>query len=704
MVDSDAARWREWVSDVAESLVRIDGEAGLEFCEGAGLLIVDELKNQQPESGTVSELIVIAVMAKLQQTCVEAYIDLKRPRSEIEEVLRVGLQELYREAGSWVNDGLNDDQIAAQQAAYEVEIERSNAVAAQAMPEARRKPTPRDFDELLEAQGSGTRMIIFEIARVVTPELFAFMLNVPSDNVFDHIPNDTQREVISELISILRQLPGYEYELADGAIGQALISYQSELKSSRATHFHVKCGGLRPPIDDDGSLDSALQIVAMDFVAARLCDESTLMRALATHPLHRELVLRVMKEDEPIAALFTRAAEADSNLDAVERQMAAYYMNPVIAHWTDGSGGSLDVRHVPEALIASLRLRCDTSDDVLQEVCDSVTESLTQARELAAGEPVNTVAYVGLCNVALDDDVLRIELSDMLIRRPSVFERRAVPSFVEKATLVAEVFTELQLRDVALQSMSMSMSDDPKEILREFAEQNERSIAYADKRNTVSESLPERILQLRFAISLASPQRRLLGPVWVYTIYHNPLTGTGGNSLGPAGVAESNFRDQVIDRIAAERIARYFVPTGNLHASLRLARTRILQALSDRGDPIDCFIDFVIAWESIVGYSESTTFLVSAAMSTLLSPDDVEKRRDLFNQVKKLYGHRSSVVHGSAGRDAPTKSFKITEVSEYASQAGRLAIDTFKRVLERPELLNLDTQERVRMVLLGFPK
>ena len=36
--------------------------------------------------------------------------------------------------------------------------------------------------------------------------------------------------------------------------------------------------------------------------------------------------------------------------------------------------------------------------------------------------------------------------------------------------------------------------------------------------------------------------------------------------------------------------------------------------------------------------------------------------------------------------------------------AGRLAIDTFKRVLERPELLNLDTQERVRMVLLGFPK
>lgn len=78
-VDPDAARWREWVSDVAASLVQIDGEGGLEFCEGAGLLIVDELKNRQPETGTVSELIVVAVMTKLHATCAEAYVDLKRP-------------------------------------------------------------------------------------------------------------------------------------------------------------------------------------------------------------------------------------------------------------------------------------------------------------------------------------------------------------------------------------------------------------------------------------------------------------------------------------------------------------------------------------------------------------------------------------------------------------------------------------------------
>jgi Apea-like HEPN len=229
--------------------------------------------------------------------------------------------------------------------------------------------------------------------------------------------------------------------------------------------------------------------------------------------------------------------------------------------------------------------------------------------------------------------------------------------------------------------------------------------AHNDERRELSESIAERILQLRFAMTLASQQRRLLGPIWLYTVFRNPLRGWGGNSLRPSNDIASAFAGQTIDRITAERIGKYFVPTASLHPSLRLARDRILQAVSERADHIDSFIDFVIAWEGIVGYSESTTFLVSGAMAMLLSPDHVEKRRDLFSTIRKLYGHRSALVHGSAGRDVTTmKSFKIAEVQDHARQAGRLAIDAFRRVLERPDLISLDSQERVRMILLGFPK
>jgi Apea-like HEPN len=700
---SDAGRWREWLRSVVDSLRRLEGESGLEFCESAALIVGQELKEHQPAAKTVAELIVAGAVAAFQSAGAEAYVDLARPRAEIEQVLRDRLEGVYRESESWVADGLSEGEIAGKLASYEVEIERSNAQVAEAVPEAKRKRSAGiNFEELLAAQGSETRMVIFEIARVVSSELFSFMLSVPSSSVHDHIPSDTQREVIGELIAVLKSLPGYPYELKRGAISDALIKYQPALGTSRATHFHVKCGGARPDLSDDGTLASALKIVAMDFVGARLLAESAHTNVLASHPLYEELIYRVMSDDEPIADLFRRTAAADTNLGEAERQLRAHHLLNVIAHWSDGSGGSMDIRQVPSALLSSLTLRCDTSDDVLQQVCDAADSSLAQARQLASGEPATTVAFVGLANITLGDDVARIELPDMVIRRPSAFEHGGVP-FAQKPTAIAEVTTQLRMLDVVAQSMRPT--DDPMEHLREFSAERNRLSTHNKERRELSESIAERILQLRFAMTLASQQRRLLGPIWLYTVFRNPLRGWGGNSLRPSNDIASPFAKQTIDRITAERIGKYFVPTASLHPSLRLARDRILQAVSERSDHIDTFIDFVIAWESIVGYSESTTFLVSGAMSMLLSPDDLEKRRDLFSKIKKFYGHRSALVHGSAGRDATTtKSFKVTEVQDHAHQAGRLAIDAFKRVLERSDLLNLDAQERVRMILLGFPK
>jgi len=55
---SDARRWREWLRSVVDSLCRLEGESGLEFCESAALIIGQELKEHQPAAKTVAELIV----------------------------------------------------------------------------------------------------------------------------------------------------------------------------------------------------------------------------------------------------------------------------------------------------------------------------------------------------------------------------------------------------------------------------------------------------------------------------------------------------------------------------------------------------------------------------------------------------------------------------------------------------------------------
>jgi hypothetical protein len=157
---SDAQRWREWLCGVVDSLGSLDGESGMEFSESAALILARELKQHQPETQTVSELIVAGVIVAFQLAAAEAYVGLERPRSEIEQVLRDGLEDVYRQSESWTADGLSDEEIASKLTTYQVEIERSNARVAEAVPEGRRKRAANmDFDELLQAQGSETRMM-----------------------------------------------------------------------------------------------------------------------------------------------------------------------------------------------------------------------------------------------------------------------------------------------------------------------------------------------------------------------------------------------------------------------------------------------------------------------------------------------------------------------------------------------------------------
>jgi hypothetical protein len=43
-----------------------------------------------------------------------------------------------------------------------------------------------DFDDLIEAQGPETRSAIFELCAALSPELLAFILNIPSTKVHNH--------------------------------------------------------------------------------------------------------------------------------------------------------------------------------------------------------------------------------------------------------------------------------------------------------------------------------------------------------------------------------------------------------------------------------------------------------------------------------------------------------------------------------------
>jgi hypothetical protein len=697
-------RWRDWLRRFIDSIGSLDGESGLEFCESAGRVLGTELKATQPISGSLSEMIVAGILDAFAAASAAAYLDLDRPREAIEQVLRNKLEVVHGQADEWLNKHPpNEEEIVAKLAEFQLGIEQSKAKVADSIPPARRKNSRfMDFDELLEAQGPDTRMAMFEIARITSPALFAFILNAPSVEILDHIPNDTQRETISEVLTILRSLTGYPYELKRGAISNALLSYEPALGTSKATLFHVKCGGEKPSITDDGSLIAALQLTIIDLVGTRLRgdkSQQSLMNVLQSHPMYPALIDRVMAEEEPIRGLFENASDVGYGLTEADRQMRRYHLPNVVAQWSDGSGRSLDIREVPGHILSSFTMTVDTTTGVLQTACDALRDAVGLARALAGGGTVKATATVGLGNVTLADEVSAIDLPGMRVRRPSPFEQGTVP-YAKQPTIILDVETELRLLDVVAQSFIPN--EDRREALTNFAAERNRLKIHSAERSRVSGSIAERITQVRFAMALASQQHRLIGPIWLYTVFSNPLIGWGGNSLRGFNDPSPAFTRQVIDPIVARSIPKYYISADQLDQSLRIGRRRILRAISERNDPIDSFIDFVIAWESLVGSSENTSYVVAASMALMLAPDNADKRKSLYKRIRKLYGSRSKLVHGTIGHDVGSTAFKLADVRDYADESGRLAIDTFKRVLQRPDLIGLSAQERSRMILLGF--
>ncbi|MGW4424931.1 hypothetical protein [Streptosporangium sp. NPDC004631] len=81
---------------------------------------------------------------------------------------------------------------------------------------------------------------------------------------------------------------------------------------------------------------------------------------------------------------------------------------------------------------------------------------------------------------------------------------------------------------------------------------------------------------------------------------------------------------------------------------IEIALRRLISATTERRNPVDGFIDAVVAWENLfAGTSQGElSFRICGAMSKLLEVDS-EKRLALHRELVSLYNSRSKVVHGS---------------------------------------------------------
>ena len=99
----------------------------------------------RPETQTVAELLVTEVVAVFQKAAAGAYLDKDRPRAEVEQLLRNGLEHVLHTSEGWVDRSLSAEEVAGRQAQLEIEIEASNVQVAESLPESGRPDPDTEF-------------------------------------------------------------------------------------------------------------------------------------------------------------------------------------------------------------------------------------------------------------------------------------------------------------------------------------------------------------------------------------------------------------------------------------------------------------------------------------------------------------------------------------------------------------------------------
>jgi hypothetical protein len=197
-------------------------------------------------------------------------------------------------------------------------------------------------------------------------------------------------------------------------------------------------------------------------------------------------------------------------------------------------------------------------------------------------------------------------------------------------------------------------------------------------------------LSLAFALSInRSPP---VGVVFAWNILFDPLSpGLSISWNNPAPKPMEHYLCKPEDRESIKRWCDILKKTDD--SKIRIAIRRVLSALNERTNPVDGFIDAVIAWENLFGGDTELSLRISVSIARLLEIDKT-KRVDLQNRINKLYNTRSKIVHGN-------KEISPQEAIQMRNECLSIAIRCLRNLYQvRTDLLAKDSTERSKILLL----
>ncbi len=434
-------------------------------------------------------------------------------------------------------------------------------------------------------------------------------------------------------------------------------------------------GGATPKIDTGNAVEIAASKIALEVFPLTLLESPSSDHSnVAWNPnfgatFHRlpetaELI-NAAQLDESLSKLFTHVGDNDNETFCRFKT-------------STGRGGSLQLSLLPMTIVSNaielMRLRGDVSQKAL---LNAVKEEVQMLRDIGEGRQITVPAFLGVHNIGFENfNEISIEGGTLRAYTPelmSLLPQRAKPSVLAGSEQTLGVVLEYDYPYKA-------------ELVGEDISQN-----WPVELEQARQKLKGLSEDLALSLALSVDRSPCVGVVPAWDLVFDPLCY--GSAMSWNANPRSPMPPHLLQLPEVEAVQHWSkLVFHSEDQKIRIAIRRILAATSSRLDPVDGFIDIVIAWENLFGANGELSYRISVSMAVLLA-DDIDARLDIQNKIKKFYNDRSLIVHGVKELDHATAAKKRDECL-------RITMDTLKALYEKYGHLLADAERSRTLALL----
>jgi hypothetical protein len=499
-----------------------------------------------------------------------------------------------------------------------------------------------------------------------------------------------QRKALRELTALALQVQTQPVVARQIALVNTITAYVPESATTAANVWRQSCGGDLPSAERTDGVLASLLALALDTYPALLLPrpESDISGArtgisgpVLSHPTSAAFCRGVLT-DPQLRTLFPSAM----GLEPDKLTSADFLTISSALTLSLGRSAILQLSLLPDTLLASAHLRSFLSPAPLSATgyIGYVEEVFQELRSLAGGRRANIPVIYGLSNTEIPPDTA-LNVPWGILRSP---RKRDAPLLPKEAPVGAVLETTAQVSVLEVQKVANQAA---------VGSPLSRLNKYRKEIDLWSQQVDRPCELMRLAILLASPpegflvahqmSRTILDPLQSRPLLQWTATGLGAPGMSPAPIAA----------ISAEGLfhVMHWAQKATDHpVKLDIAMRRTLSAVADRADVLDGFIDSILAWENLFSARPETTLRVCGAIAWLLEPDSFDRRKALYGELSKLYGNRSSLVHGSIAT--------IDDAIAARDRAVSITLDCIRRLYDdRDLLLAKDSGVRGLRLLMG---